>query len=193
MIRATEILFDNDKLAQMYSSRYQRMRQRAKPKLWQTGRKKDRVRVPGIEKLPFTRDELFVHVYRLIGPGVVQCPYCVEIGRPARLIDLTNCVLDHKEPLARVGLVCWRLENIVPVCGDCNNCKGSMSYDLFIALMQEMEKWPDQPDRTYLYMCLRSHGVTQRLRYAPKGKALPADAAEEAYPETMELELTKAW
>jgi len=187
-MRATEILFDNERLSRRFSSAYQHMRQRAKTKKWKKGRRKGHIRVLGLEKLPFTRDQLFTHAYKLIGPGVVQCPYCVEIGRPARLIDLTNCVLDHKEPLARVGLLCWKLENIVPVCADCNNCKGSMSYDLFIALMREMEHWPDQFDRNYLSMCLRSHGVTQRLRYAPKGTALPAGAAEDSSPESMDLE-----
>jgi 5-methylcytosine-specific restriction endonuclease McrA len=162
-IELPDTLWNEGALVTQYSSIYSSMRTRAKPKLWKTGIKKGKIRVNGLDSLPFTRDELLLHGLKLLGGmGMVRCPYCVDVGRNARLIDIRTCKWDHFVSLAQGGT--WELSNLRPCCPDCNNLKGKMSYDLFTALMSEMEKWPNQNDRTYFYACLRSHGQLMQHR-----------------------------
>jgi 5-methylcytosine-specific restriction endonuclease McrA len=151
-------------------ARYDILR-RAKPRYWKTGKKAGLVRVPGIEKLSFTSEDLWHQAISQVGAGAMKCPYCVEIGRPASIITLANYVWDHKVPVARGGT--HTLDNLFAVCEDCNRLKGSMSYEFFIALMSEVERWDNAQDRSYLYSCLRTHGVTNKIRFAPKKQAQP--------------------
>lgn len=158
------MLLDEDALRDRLDAVYSRMRERAKPRKYKSGKRTGSVRIPGIVGLPFTRDEFWEHAVTCIGPtGITRCPYCVEIGRPATLITLVNCVFDHKVPVARGGA--WELSNLPAVCATCNNEKGHLTYEFFIALMSEIERWPDQKDRAHLCACLRSYGVTQRIRF----------------------------
>jgi hypothetical protein len=145
---------------------YAQMAQRAKPKLFKSGKRKGQVRVPGIFGLPFTREQFWQHALKQVGPGVTRCEYCVEIGRPAGLITLANCVFDHKVPLNRGGT--WELENLKAVCASCNNEKGHLSYEFFVGLTCAIERWPDAKDRSAILSCMRTHGVTQRIRFEAK-------------------------
>lgn len=169
-------LFDEKALKERIFGLYYRMKTRARPKCWKTGKRAGHIRVPGLAELPFTREQLWRHVVSQVPLGtLIRCPYCELIGRNASLIDLTNCVLDHVVPLARGGT--WTLENIRCVCDDCNRLKGKLTLEFYIALMSAVEKWADQYDRANLYACLRTHGVAlqaQRFGRTKPANALPA-------------------
>lgn len=157
------LLMDTTALRKRIDSVYSNMRERAKPPKFKSGPNKGKVKGPGLAELPFNRQQLWDHANKLIGPtGVMRCPYCVEIGRPAFVIDLINCVFDHKVPLGHGGT--WDLWNLFLCCADCNNCKGKLSYEFFIGIMAALEAWTDPRDRTMMHSCMRTHGVTQRLK-----------------------------
>lgn len=146
---------------------YDAMLRRCRPQYWKGGKAKGRLRRFGIEALPFSRRELFNHVYAQVGPGLIPCPYCAAIGKPTNLIDLRNCVLDHKVPLDALQSdrdipTIFALDNIVAVCADCNNLKGKLSYIFFVALLTNVYQWPNPRDRNHIFACLRTHGVSMR-------------------------------
>ena len=165
-----QMLVDIKALRKRLDVVYTQMQQRARPKLWKNGRRAGKVRVPGISSLPFTRQQLWDHVVAQLGFGDAACPYCIDIGRDTNMISLAACVLDHKVPVAHGGT--WELTNLVAVCADCNNEKGKLSYAFVIGIMANVERWPDKRDRSNLRSCLRTHGVTQRMRgfYGKKGE-----------------------
>lgn len=168
-----DFLFDKRELRKRIDKVYSAMKQRAKPRYWKNGKKAGQVRVPGLERLPFTSQDLWDWTIEWIGPGAIRCPYCEEIGRNAFLITIEDCVFDHKVPLLLGGS--WDLSNLIPVCRDCNNIKGSMSYPFFIILMRELDKVIDLRDRGYVIKCLRTHGISQqfqRSKHAPVIDAL---------------------
>lgn len=145
---------------------YRDMSKRCLPKLWKNGKKKDSVRIPGLKTLPFWRDELWDHVTAQVPAGGADCPYCAAIGRRT-IIFLDTFVLDHHEPLKWVETGAdpawiWRLANLVCVCPDCNNIKGSMSYPAFIVIMRDFIPDFDPRDQKYLTACLRTHGQVMR-------------------------------
>ena len=145
---------------------YDAMKQRARPRHWKTGKRKGSVRVPGLAALPFTREELWKHVRTQIPDGGALCSYCSDYGR-STLIFLDTFVLDHHVPVKHGGLDCWRLENLVCVCADCNNQKGSLTYTAFIVLMRDFLPHFDPLDRKYITACLRTHGQVMR-GFSPK-------------------------
>ena len=153
---------------------YDAMKQRAKPRLWKTGKRKGNIRVPGLTALPFTREELWNHVRAQIPDGGALCPYCSDHSR-STLIHLDTFVLDHHIPVKHGGLDCWRLDNLVCICRDCNGLKGSLSYTAFIVLMRDFLPLFDALDRKYITACLRTHGQVMR-GFAPKATP-PAMAA----------------
>ena len=159
-------------------ARYDILR-RAKTKLWKSGKRKGMVRVPGIEKLSFTSADLWERALEQVGPGVIPCPYCRAIGRPAFMITLANYVWDHVVPVTHGGS--HDLDNLRAVCEDCNRLKGSLNYNFFIELMQALEEWKDPRDRSYMHACLRTHGVTNKIRFAPK-KLVQTEVAEPELP-----------
>lgn len=156
---------------------YSGMVSRAKPRYFKSGKRMGQVSRHGIDKLPFTREQLWKLALEQVGSGVILCPYCVAIGRNAFSIDLGNAVFDHKEPLAVTGITGWRIDNLVCICTDCNGIKGNMSYECFVALMQHIEAMPPEShDRKYLLRCLRTHGLAQQFqRGIPKksGRGTP--------------------
>lgn len=168
------MLLNESALKQRIYSVYRAMTTRAKPKYWKSGKRRGLIRIPGVEKLPFTKEQLWAHALNQAGMSGIPCPYCMEIGRrDFSMIDLSNLVFDHKVPLWKVGT--WELSNLEAVCADCNNEKGKLTYETFIAVMQFIEDLPDARDRSSLHSCLRSHGVSGRMRgfYKPKSAALP--------------------
>ena len=170
------MLLNEDKLRQRIYAVYYAMRTKAKPRYFKSGKRMGVVSRPGLDSLPFTKEQLFDLAMQQVGPGAILCPYCVAIGRNAFPITLENCVFDHKEPLAVLGPAAWTLANLFCICEDCNKIKGSLSYDLFIALMQEIEKLTGH-DRTYLLRCLRTHGIAQQAQRGKwKGRGEPKPA-----------------
>jgi 5-methylcytosine-specific restriction endonuclease McrA len=167
------MLLDESALKERCSKARYSILQRAKPVKWKSGKREGKIKRPGIDKLSFSTEDLWQHALRQVGPGVKQCPYCVEIGRPANLITLANYQWDHKIPVARGGTPTF--DNLFAVCEDCNRCKGDLTFEFFVAVMAAVEKWPDARDRKLFFSCLRSHGVSKRLRgfYAPKPDAPP--------------------
>jgi 5-methylcytosine-specific restriction endonuclease McrA len=164
---------DEKALRERCSTARKHIFQRAKPVKWKSGKREGKIKRPGIDRLTFSTEDLWQHALRQVGPGVKQCPYCQEIGRPAHLITLANYVWDHKVPVARGGT--HTLDNLFAVCEDCNRCKGNLTYEFFIALMAAVDKWPDRGDRSSFHSCLRTHGISQRLRgfHKPKPEAQP--------------------
>jgi 5-methylcytosine-specific restriction endonuclease McrA len=151
---------------------YDNMKARAKPRYWKSGKNRGKIRVPGLTSLPFSRDELWAHVTRQIPEGGALCPYCRDYGR-STVITLADFVLDHHVPLKHGGS--WDLSNLICVCADCNNLKGSMSYTAFIVLLRDFLPDFDPVDRKYITACLRTHGqVVRGWTVRPKDKALPA-------------------
>lgn len=171
-------LFDEKALRKRLDVVYGQMRQRAKPRVWKTGKRAGSVRVSGIIGLPFSRDQFWAHALRLIGPSGVFCPYCAAYGnRKPHFITLADCVFDHKIPFTHGGN--WDIHNLVPVCSDCNHLKGHLSYEFFVGLMTAIERWDDSRDRAAIHKCMRTHGVTMRLRFLGK-KDVATTAALEA-------------
>jgi 5-methylcytosine-specific restriction endonuclease McrA len=152
---------------------YDNMTQRAKARLWKNGKKKGKVRVPGLESLPFFRDELWAHVRNQIPEGGALCPYCKDYGR-STLIYFDTFVLDHHIPIKLLAAGAytlkqlWALSNLVCCCADCNNLKGSMSYTAFIVLMRDFIPDFDPIDQKYITACLRTHGQVMRGWGGPK-------------------------
>lgn len=131
---------------------YYAMRQRCKARLWKSGPRKGKVKVPAVI-LPFTSEELWHHAVRYVGEGK-RCPYCERIGN-ANFITLADCVFDHVVPRKRGGS--WSLDNLCPVCAECNNTKGEMSLQTYFLVMKELRKLPAE-DTTYIVKCLRTQG-----------------------------------
>lgn len=172
------MLMDEKALKTRIFSVYRAMKTSAKPKLFKSGRRRGQIRVPGLDALPFTAEQFWQHALRLVGPGAIRCPYCEEVGRPANLITLANCVFDHKVPKVHAGydmplLQVWSLDNLVPVCADCNTLKGSATYAFFVGIMAALEKWEDVRDRAYIHRCLRTHGKTMQ-GFRTANKRLPS-------------------
>lgn len=179
-----DFLFDKAQLRKRIDKVYSAMKHRAKPKYWKTVRRRGQVRIPGLDHLPFTSQELWDWTVEWIGPGAIRCPYCESIGRNARLITIEDCTFDHKVPLARGGT--WELHNLIPCCEDCNRLKGSMSYEFFIVLIRQIETIADILDRAYLYKCLRTHGVALQMQ---RGKPKLVEEQQSTQPEAMQLAL----
>lgn len=170
-------LFIDSAIVRRIGNLHHAMEQRAKPRYWKSGVRKGQIRTPGLDALPFTRQDLREYVLELLGGTTpIPCPYCLAIGRPAALIDIRNCVLDHHESIKRVGLGAWRLSNLRPCCADCNALKGEMDYDVFVAVLSALYKMVREdpatlPDLDYLLRCLRTQGtVMQGWTAKNKGK-----------------------
>lgn len=153
-------------------ARYDILR-RARPRLWKSGKRAGTVRTPGITELSFTSAELWQRALDQVGPGAIQCPYCVAIGRPANIITLANYVWDHRVPVAQGGS--HDLENLFAICSECNGDKGSMTYELFVAMLSAIWLWPNPRDRAYVLSCLRTHGKVMKSfgRGKPKPNTTP--------------------
>lgn len=188
------LLFDEKAVKARIYKVYSGMKHSAKPKLWKNGRMKGKIRVSGLTVLPFTAEQLWQYALAAIGTGVIRCPYCVEIGRPANLIDLTNCVFDHVVPKNHAGAELslgevWSLPNIRVCCADCNNLKGKLSFAFFIGIMAAIDKWEDPRDRDSIFACLRTHGHTLRNFGDKKKPPLDDDFDGEPIPTTGKLAL----
>lgn len=181
-----DFLFDKAQLRKRIDKVYSAMKHQAKPKLWKNGPKRGKVHVPGLEHLPFTSQQLWDWTVEWIGPGAIRCPYCEEIGRNAFIISIENCVFDHHVSKVRGGLAAWEMHNLIPVCADCNNLKGSMSYEFFVKLIRQIETVADILDRAYLYKCLRTHGVALQMQ---RGKPKLVEEQQSTQPEAMQLAL----
>lgn len=170
---STPLLMDESALRKRCSNARADIMRRARPKMWKSGKRAGTVRTPGITELSFTSAELWQRALDQVGPGAIQCPYCVAIGRPANIITLSNYVWDHRVPVTHGGG--HTLDNLFPCCEDCNRCKGSLSYDFFITLMGALERWKDAKDRTYVHACLRTHGKSVKSfgRGKPKPNTTP--------------------
>jgi hypothetical protein len=84
--------------------------------------------------LPFTKEEFRAHVLAALGgydDGAVQCRYC------RGFFTLTDLAVDHAKPLSRGGSA--GLDNLEYPCKSCNDRKGSMSPDEFLALLEFLD------------------------------------------------------
>lgn len=188
----TTLLLDEKALRKRITDVYRQMGIRARPRYWKSGKRRGRVRIPGIDKLPFTRDQLWLHMLNQVGIGGAICPYCSATSRRIpNPITLADCVLDHKVPIRHGGR--WTLDNLVCVCADCNNLKGHLSYPFFVGVMCMLERWPDYHDRAAMHACMRTHGVTMRLKFGGKPKSFPTPEDVIPTPTTQPLALKEDW
>jgi hypothetical protein len=84
--------------------------------------------------LPFTKAEFRAHVLAALGgfdDGAIQCRYC------RGFFTLTDLAGDHAKPLSRGGSA--GLDNLEYPCKACNDRKGSMTPDEFLALLEFLD------------------------------------------------------
>lgn len=87
--------------------------------------------------LPFTKAEFRAHVLAALGghdDGAVNCRYC------RGWFTLEDLAVDHSKPLSRGGSA--GLDNLEYPCKACNDRKGSMSPDEYLALLNFLETVP---------------------------------------------------
>ena len=87
--------------------------------------------------LPFTKAEFRAHVLAALGghdDGAVRCRYCNA------WFILEELAVDHAIPLSRGGSP--GLDNLEYPCKSCNDRKGSMSPDEYLALLAFLETIP---------------------------------------------------
>jgi hypothetical protein len=87
--------------------------------------------------LPFTKEEFRAHVLAALGghdDGAVNCRYC------RGWFTLEDLAVDHSKPLSRGGSA--GLDNLEYPCKPCNDRKGSMSPDEYLALLAFLETIP---------------------------------------------------
>lgn len=145
---------------------YADIKKRSKPKLWKSGHKKNRVRLPEVP-VPYTSDEFASWLLTTIGCTCFLCPYC---NAP---LDVLSMTLDHNIPLRPGGN---EFPNLVACCADCNTLKGKVTgkgYMLFRELMRELQP----ADEADILKRLRSGAMGMRLSQqmrAQKGKQQPS-------------------
>lgn len=78
--------------------------------------------------VPFTRDEFRAWLREQLGGdgGVRKCNYCQTF------VSAADCVIDHKTPPNRGGSL--GLDNLAVCCAPCNNCKGGMKAESYVAI-----------------------------------------------------------
>jgi 5-methylcytosine-specific restriction endonuclease McrA len=84
--------------------------------------------------LPFTKDEFRAHVLNAMNgnqDGAVVCRYCNQVT------TLAEMAVDHAYPLSRGGSA--GLDNLEYPCKHCNDRKGSLSPDEYLALLAFLE------------------------------------------------------
>lgn len=98
--------------------------------------KNNRVIRPG-RLVPFTVEQFRAHLLKFLGgveDGVAQCRYCNS------WLNIATVACDHAIPVSRGGSL--DLTNIEFPCKPCNNRKGKLMPDEFMALLTGLEKWP---------------------------------------------------
>lgn len=96
-----------------------------------------RIEKKKLPPLPFTKEQFRAHVLAALGghdDGAIQCRYC------RGYFTLTDLAVDHAKPLSRGGSP--GLDNLEYPCKPCNDRKGSMSPDEFLALLAFLETIP---------------------------------------------------
>lgn len=67
-----------------------------------------------------------------------KCFYCgCEVSDKVRSWKDNRATIDHKVPLAEGGG--WHEDNLICACRRCNNLKGDMKFDEFVAQLKEEE------------------------------------------------------
>lgn len=86
---------------------------------------------------PFSLEQFRSYVLKALGgkeDGVIRCRYCMG------WFSLIETAVDHAKPLSRGGSA--GLENLEYPCKSCNDRKGSMSPDEYLALLAFLETIP---------------------------------------------------
>lgn len=102
---------------------YRGMVVRHKERLWKSGPRQGRVRVPGIQ-VPFSEADLLGWMKQAaVGGDIIKCPYCFIYLNWSH----TESSVDHATPLSRGGGM--GLDNLTPICKPCNAYKGSLTAE----------------------------------------------------------------
>jgi 5-methylcytosine-specific restriction endonuclease McrA len=141
----------------------------AAPRKFRSGRRTGMVRRQAAP-IQFTRDELQRWLWTRVGLNAVCCPYC------RTPIDIVSLTLDHIVPRSLGGE--FSLDNLEPICMDCNQRKGNMTHDGFVLLLTFVREKLSPYDSGILLARLKAahHGSAQRF-FRLKAAAPPAVSA----------------
>lgn len=158
-------MIDQDVFDKQVVDRYNWMKGRFREKKWKSGKRAGMVKVPRRE-LPFGRDEFARFLWKHVGLNAFLCPYC------RAPIDILSMTLDHKMPVKLGGSL--DLDNLEPICADCNNLKGALTVEEFI----ELRRWLSvvSPNmQAELAKRLKAGAMGMRMRhFDKKPAALPS-------------------
>lgn len=84
--------------------------------------------------LPFELDEFRLWLLGFFGDEAkaIKCPYCQRV-----YINVFSCVIDHRQPVSRGGTL--DTGNLSPCCQKCNDIKGALGVEAFVALMRVLD------------------------------------------------------
>jgi hypothetical protein len=117
-------------------------------------------------KLPFSKDEFCLWLWREVGLQAKMCPYGC-----GRAIDILNCSIDHKIPRGQDGS--FALTNLMACCVECNTLKGNMSADSFLVLMKaSREMWPKDWELLSKRIMIGNTAQQERWRAIRAGREL---------------------
>lgn len=117
-------------------------------------------------RLPFTRDQFSLWLFREIGLQAKMCPYGC-----GRAIDVLNCTIDHKIPRGQEGS--FELANLIACCVECNTLKGNMTADSFRVLMKaSREMYPKDWELLSKRIMIGNTAQQERWRAIRAGREL---------------------
>lgn len=138
----------------------------AAPRKWKSGKRAGVVRKPASVIL-FTKQDLERWLWRTVGLNAIRCPYC---NAP---IDILALTLDHIEPRSIGGQ--FALDNMQPICHDCQERKGNLTHEAYANLMRFASSELSAYDQGILLARLKAahHGAGQRFHRDNKPKQQP--------------------
>lgn len=115
-----------DQFRQRVTALWDSQKRMAAARKWKSGRRAGQVKTPAAI-IQFTKRDLEKWLWEDIGLSAALCPYCQG---PMDILSLT---LDHVVPRSLGGQ--FRLDNMQPICVDCNHRKGDMTHEGFTSLI----------------------------------------------------------
>jgi len=146
----------------------------AAPKKWKSGKRAGLIRRQAME-IEFNREQLSHWLWKRVGLNAVQCHYCKVP------IDILNLTLDHAKPRTAGGA--FSLDNMRICCGECNERKGNLSEQAFLAILAFSYATLSSYDRGVLMKRLAAahHGSPARFFRKPEQKGPEPCVQESAF------------
>jgi 5-methylcytosine-specific restriction endonuclease McrA len=125
-------------------------------KKWKSGKRAGNIRRPA-QPIHFNERELGVWLWRKVGLNAITCPHC---NAP---IDILSLTLDHVIPRDADGET--SLDNLEPVCQDCQQRKGPMTGGAYTSLLRFAQSELSPYDQKILLSRLKAahHGTGRRF------------------------------